>query len=456
MRQIILVGVLCLLFAGLAISDANHPSDPGPRGEPVSAGGYYQGISGAVLSGAQNGATRFQAAETVGTGLGPLYNSGPVASCSECHAQPAMGGSAPSATAYPNLGSNPQATLDYNAGGANNVVPSFITPSGPVREMRLKFARNADGSLNTSVPDGGVHDLFSIAGRSDAGACKVGQPDFNLETSSGNAVFRIPTPIFGAGLIEAMDDATILANEAANAEIKSKLGISGHPNRSGNDGTITRFGWKAQNKSLLMFAGEAYNVEEGVTNEVFPNERAEPGHSLPAGCNTNALPEDPSNPGMTGPAVNSDITAFASFMRMLAPPTPAPQTGSTAAGQAAFNAVGCALCHTPSLKTGTSTYSSALSNEQANLFSDLLVHNMGTGLADGVSQGNANGQEFRTAPLWGVGQRIFFLHDGRTTDLLQAIQDHASSGSEANGSIQLFNNLNATQQQNLLNFLRSL
>jgi CxxC motif-containing protein (DUF1111 family) len=193
-----------------------------------------------------------------------------------------------------------------------------------------------------------------------------------------------------------------------------------------------------------------------VTNEIFPNERAEPGTSLPAGCNTNGTPEDASNPGMTGPAVNSDITAFASFMRMLAPPKPATPTASTLQGEIAFVAVGCALCHTPSMRTGNSSFNSALSNEQANLFSDLLVHNMGTGLADGVSQGNANGQEFRTAPLWGVGQRIFFLHDGRTTDLLQAIQDHASSGSEANGSIQLFNALPASQQQNLLNFLRSL
>ena len=456
MRQMLLVGVLCLLSVAFAVSADNHPTDPGPRGEPVSAGGYYEGVSGALMNAVENGATRFQEAENVGNGLGPLYNSGPIASCSECHAQPAMGGSSPSATAYPNLGPNPQATQDANAGGAKNVVPSFITASGPVREMRLKFTRNSDGSLNTSVPDGGVHDLFSIAGRSDAGACTVGQPDFARETSSGNAVFRIPTPIYGAGLIETIDDSTILANQAAASQIKSHMGISGQPNRSGNDGTITRFGWKAQNKSLAIFAGEAYNVEQGVTNELFPSQRAEPGHSLPSGCNTNANPEDASNPGLSGPAVNSDVIAFAAFMRMLAPPKPAAPTASTIQGEIAFVAVGCALCHTPSLKTGTSAFNPALSNVQAKLFSDLLVHDMGTGLADGVSQGNANGQEFRTAPLWGAGQRVFFLHDGRTSDLLQAIQDHSSSGSEANASIQLFNALPAAQQQNLLEFLRSL
>ena len=159
---------------------------------------------------------------------------------------------------------------------------------------------------------------------------------------------------------------------------------------------------------------------------------------------------------MTGPAVNSDITAFASFMRMLDQPKPAPPTASTVRGLAVFALAGCALCHTPSMTTATSTFDPALSNVQANLFSDLLVHNMGAGLADGVAQGNANGQEFRTAPLWGLGQRVFFLHDGRTSDLLQAIRAHASSGSEANGSITLFNNFPASAQQDLLNFLRSL
>lgn len=456
MKRIVAAGVLCALSVGLAVSGDVKVADPGPRGEAVGAGGFYPELSGAVLQGAQDGANRFAELETFPGGLGPLYNSGPSGACSECHAQPAMGGSSPSQSAYPNIGPNPQATEDYNAGGATNVVPPFVIATGPVREMRLQFFRNTDGSLNRNAPDGGVHDLFSVTGRSDAVGCTVSQPDFREEISSGNAVFRIPTPLFGAGLIENIDDGTIEANQAANADLKGRLGISGHPNRSGNDSTIMRYGWKAQDKSLLMFAGEAYNVETGVTNELFPTQRPEPGHALPAGCLQNATPEDTSNPGLSGPPVNSDITAFASFMRMLAPPTPATPTASTVRGLAAFTRAGCALCHTPSMTTATSAYYPDLSDVQANLFSDLLVHNMGTGLADGVTQGNANGQEFRTAPLWGVGQRVFFLHDGRTSDLLQAIREHASSGSEANGSIQLFNNLSAEQQQDLLNFLRSL
>jgi CxxC motif-containing protein (DUF1111 family) len=144
-------------------------------------------------------------------------------------------------------------------------------------------------------------------------------------------------------------------------------------------------------------------------------------------------------------------------MRLLDQPTPVPPTPQTQQGQQVFNAIGCALCHTPSMTTAQSSFApAALSGVQANLFSDLLVHNMGVGLADGVSQGSANGNQFRTAPLWGIGQRLFFLHDGRCSNLPCAIEAHASNGSEANGVINLFNRLPLVQQQNLVLFLRSL
>src|SRR5579859_6295428 len=186
-------------------------------------------------------------------------------------------------------------------------------------------------------------------------------------------------------------------------------------NRSANDGTMTRFGWKAQNKSLLMFAAEAYNVEMGISNQLFPQERDET-----ATCLFVPSPNDtlnfttPATTATSNPAVVSDIEAFANFMRMLAPPTPAPATPSTEKGRATFATVGCVHCHTPSLTTsakiasGSSTSpSAALSNKTVNLFSDLLVHHMGIGLADGITQGSAGPDEFRTAPLWGVGQRVF-------------------------------------------------
>jgi hypothetical protein len=440
LRIAVMAAMFFALAAAWAVWGDQHASDPGPRGGPAGAGNPLPGLTAAQLAEFSDGQARFGEIETFTGGLGPRYNSGPNGACSECHAQPNVGGSSPAV--------NPQATFDFNAFGATNFIPSFITAAGPVREAR--FVLNPDGSA-----DGGVHDLFTVTGRSDNSTCTLTQPNFAAQLAAGNVIFRIPTPTFGAGLIENIDDATILANQAANPLAKKLLGISGVVNRSGNDGTITRFGWKAQNKSLAIFAGEAYNVEDGVSNELFPNERPSPGETLPPGCKVNATPEDRSNPELTGPAVNSDVTAFAAFMRTLAPPAPAVPLG-TMPGQQVFANIGCALCHTPTLSTAASTEAAALSNVQANLFSDLLIHNMGAGLADGVSQGGAAGNEFRTAPLWGVGQRIFFLHDGRTSDLRAAVEAHASRGSEANAVVGLFNLLPEARKQDLLNFLRSL
>src|SRR5712664_783461 len=259
----------------------------------------------------------------------------------------------------------------------------------------------------------------------------------------------------------------------SNASAKSAMGIFGHANahlsgnvnRNANDGTISRFGWKAQNKSLLLFASEAYNVEMGVTNQLFTQERDET-----PGCLFNATPEDtlnftPTSPGGGNPnaAGLSDIEAFANFMRMLAPPAPVPATPSGEKGRATFGKIGCAHCHTASLMTGpkiasgaATRPSAALSSQTANLYSDLLVHHMGKGLADGITQGGAGPDEFRTAPLWGVGQRVFFMHDGRTSNLVDAIEAHRSHDSEANKVIDRFNRLTAREQQDIINFLRSL
>jgi CxxC motif-containing protein (DUF1111 family) len=161
----------------------------------------------------------------------------------------------------------------------------------------------------------------------------------------------------------------------------------------------------------------------------------------------------------------SAIENFANFMRFLAPPTASPDTpggsSSIGRGRQAFTNIGCALCHTPTLKTGGSPVT-ALSYKDVNLFSDLLLHRMGPGLADDIVQGLSGPDEFRTAPLWGLGQRIFFLHDGRTDDLVEAIEAHRSDGnstynaSEANAVINKFNNLEESEKQDLLNFLRSL
>jgi len=248
--------------------------DPGVRRAATDGGPPVPlpGLSADELEYFQNGVTRFQTVEVVsgatsmqGNGLGPRFNSN---SCSSCHAQPYVGGTSPAV--------NPLFAI-AGAEGAQNQVPWFIARNGPVREARFV--------QSNGVPDGGVHDLFVITGRTDAGGCTIAQPAFtpsgNPITGQGgnpNVIFRIPTPGLGAGLIEAIPDSAILANQRATAAAKQGTGVSGHPNaiqggnvnRSGNDGTITRFGWKAQNKSLLMFAGEAYNVEMGISNQLFP------------------------------------------------------------------------------------------------------------------------------------------------------------------------------------------
>jgi CxxC motif-containing protein (DUF1111 family) len=462
----LLIGaLLALSCAGVMVAQF-AVKDPGVRSGSIDSGGALASVIATTTDSISDyfvdGKSRFQEQESVTggshNGLGPRFNSN---SCSSCHAQPAVGGTSPSATAFPFIGPNPE-TLVTAQNAAENPLPSFITIDGPAREARFKFFLNRDGSVNTNSPDGGVHDLFVISGRPDAGSCSIKQPDFAHNLRANNVIFRIPTPVFGAGLIENIPDETILANMNANERAKDAMGISGHPNRSGNDGTITRFGWKAQNKSLEIFAGEAYNVEMGVTNELFMNERASPDEAgLPANCKLNPTPEDTTNVGSTTPiGVSSDAVGFSMFMRLLAPPTPSTSAPGSAAsianGSRVFGAIGCALCHTPTLQTGPSGITASLNNVNANLYSDLLVHDMGSNLADGVSQGGAAGDEFRTAPLWGLGQRIFLLHDGRSTDLVDTINQHSGRGSEANNVIRNFHQIPPQQQQDLLNFLRSL
>jgi len=461
----LVAGILFFIFlssASLLIGQLN-PRDPGVRGGTIDAGQPLASL--AETPGAtdffNNGLSRFTAVDVVqggvNNGLGPRFNTN---QCASCHAQPNVGGTSPSISAFPFIGMNPEIQF----ASSTNTLPSFITPDGPVREARFKFLLNSNGSLSTT-PDGGVHDLFVITGRPDAGSCSITQPNFAQNLALNNVIYRIPTPVFGAGLIENISDETILANMNSNSHSKNQLGITGHPNRDGNDGAIARFGWKAQNKSLEMFAGEAYNVEMGVTNEIFQNERSSPDESLagglPKNCRLNPTPEDRSNlTASPDNAVPSDTVQFAMFMRMLAPPTPSTTNPggahSISNGSQTFSGIGCALCHTTALPVAPSGFTPGLGPGTANLFSDLLVHHMGSNLADGVSQGTAGPDEFRSAPLWGLGQRVFFLHDGRTTDLLDAIEEHASQGSEANGVIHNFKNLSPQQQQDLLNFLRSL
>ena len=417
----------------------------------------------------------FPQLRTNSNGLGARHNAD---QCFVCHAQPTLGGSG--GFIVPNPGDptpqpaeNPQFRLVPHRFGRQNTVPAFEQQYGPIREVRFKF--NADGTR-----DGGVHQLWTVRGTQGDPTipnCELTQPDFATEFAKGNLAFRIPTQMLGLGLIESIQDREILQHHDATSAQRSALGISGHPNRSGNDGTITRFGWKAQNKSITIFAGEAYNVEMGITNEIFPTAMEEdsncqgPNKPEPNDIVRTAV-NDTGNQAFDNPLhIMPDWLQFQLMMRFTDGPAPDPHPSESAErGRELFGRVGCALCHTPRMQTAPVMNSAVLQNRPVRLFSDLMVHHMGANLADNVVQGQAGPDEFRSAPLWGVGQRIFFLHDGRTSDLLEAINAHFSPAtpavpsqhipayprSEANNVVGRFSELSAADKQAILDFLRSL
>jgi len=399
-------------------------------------------------------------------GMGPVFNAD---QCFICHFQPLIGGSS---TAV-----NPADKIAHRLGGTNTV-PSFELSNGAFREVRLKY--NADGTR-----DGGVTSLFTLKGRSDAPNCNLQQPDFESQVRNRNIAFRTPLQLFGLGLIESISDSAIIDNMNANSSLKRSLGITGKPNRVPNNGTVSRFGWKAQNASLTLFAGEAYSVEMGISNDLFPISRSED-----TSCNLSYEPFDVprtdvvdyNNPTKIMPA----WLMFAVFMRFVDAPQPAAMNNSALRGKQLFSDVGCSQCHTPSFQTrGVANpttpaqeigpHTVALRGKTVNLYSDLLLHDMGATMADNIIQGAAGASEFRTTPLWGIGQRLFFLHDGRTSDLLVAIQDHFSAAnsdggdnpskdqaspaygpSEANAVVNRFNALSEGDKQSILDFLRAL
>jgi CxxC motif-containing protein (DUF1111 family) len=471
-KKLVSVFTLAMLsVAGIAFAQTDPGVQSGNRGTGAALPSVLTNSPSGILSFFNDGLTRFQAVESVSNsptgnnGLGPRFNSN---TCSSCHAQPAVGGTGPAV--------NPQFQFASNGVAPGNTTPSFITANGPAREVRFPFFFNSNGRVNTNAPNGGVEDLFTVTGRSDAGTCNsattLPQPGFAAAQAANDVIFRIPTPTFGAGLIENIDDSTLLTNQGNN--LNNNFGIAGSFNHNGNDGTISRFGWKAQNKSLHIFSGEAYNVEMGISNLLFQQDRPLPGEDqlasgLPPSClnlGGAGYPEDSSNPGAASQAgVLDDVSAFSNFMRALAPPAPGGvvlngqqvSAQAIATGGALFSSIGCATCHNSSPgTTQASNFTKSLSSVPVPAFSDIEIHHMGTGLADNVSQGGAGGDQFRTAPLWGLGQRIFLLHDGRTSNLLTAIQAHASHGSEASTVQGNFTNLSPTQQQEILDFLRSL
>ncbi len=460
--------------AGGPLSSLSGVHDPGPRGGSPGAGGHLPGLTASEIALFNEGLFRASELEatcdscsdvppgtpippgsppdtTNSAGLGGRFNSD---QCLACHSHPAPGGTSPAV--------NPSFAIARHK-GATNRVPFFETMDGPTREVRFLFKENG-------TRDGSVHQKFTVAGRSDAPNCKLAQPDFERAAVVNGLGFRIPTPLFGLGLVDSIPDQEILAHLASNPERKQRLGVHGTPNRATNNATIGRFGWKAQNASITVFAGEAYNVEMGITNELFPISKTED-----ETCNLGAEPNDVTrveDGKFNDPLeVMADWVMFSLFTRFLDAPQPADLSPAARHGARLFEEVGCSECHVPSMKTRPAPLgplSSALAGKTVNLFSDLVLHHMGSNLADNVIQGDAGPDMFRTSPLWGVGQRLFFLHDGRTRDLQSAIRAHYSPASaahgrdpaypasEANQVVIDYFRLPASHQHDVLEFLRSL
>jgi CxxC motif-containing protein (DUF1111 family) len=271
---------------------------------------------------------------------------------------------------------------------------------------------------------------------------------------------RLPPPVFGAGLIEAIPDVVLLA--LADEHDLNGDGISGRPNwttsldyvpaSEPNGGTgprIGRFGRKAQTPTILQQTVEAYHQDMGITTEFRPQENRNP--LSPVSVESADLAVDPEVP-------NGTVLAVVHYLRTLAPPAPGVETAGRTEGQALFTSVGCTQCHVPTLNTGGHPIA-ALANKPVTLYSDLLLHDMGDALADNRPDGGANGREWRTTPLWGLrlmrqflNGQAFLMHDGRARTVEEAILLH---GGEALRARAAFATLTAAQRAALLDFVES-
>jgi CxxC motif-containing protein (DUF1111 family) len=345
------------------------------------------------------GKEKFMQVQTPETGLGPVYNG---KSCVECHSNPVPGGSG--------------ASLE------NRVI---------------RFAKQVQGEPFDPLLNLGGPNLQKSSVADELPGCslaaEVVPPEANVTG------IRQPPQLFGLGLIEAIPDSTILTN--ADPTDANGDGIAGRPNIS--NGVLGRFGWKAAVPTLLNFIGLAMVNELGVTNYLFPNEMLPQGQPIPTGCKITGDPEDVGAPRLSG---------LLFFTTYLGPPPRGPITDAVLRGEAVFTQIACTHCHTPSMKTGPNAIE-ALNEKDVPLYSDLLTHYMGGALDDHLIEGAVGGGRWRTAPLWGLRARKFFLHDGRTSELAAAIGLH---GGEASGVRAQFVALPPNQKADLIVFLRSL
>lgn len=369
---------------------------PPNRGKP-EFGDPLPGLTRRELGEFLDGKEDFEDTEQETSGLGPIFNN---TSCVSCHSAPAAGG-----------------------GGEINVT---------------RFGQTTNGVFNPLAGLGGSLLQFQAI---NAALIEVVPPEANV------VVQRNSTALFGLGLIEAIPDAEILRNERR----RPVDGVLGKVARVADVATgrtmIGRFGWKAQQATLLSFAGDAYVNEMGITNRLFPVENAPNGNAqLLSQYDTVADPEDQADE--TGKA---DIDRLEDFMRWLGAPPRLPLTPAAAAGRQVFQGTGCAICHVPVMRTGPSR-SAALRDKEVWLFSDLLLHDMGS-LGDGIAQGAADVREMKTAPLWGLRASAPYLHDGRAATVDAAIRGHDGEGKAAKDR---YLKLSKQQMQQLLDFLMSI
>ena len=375
------------------------PPKPAQAAPPMPGfGAPLAGLKASDLADFNEGLDEFQAVETPEGGLGPIFND---SSCAACHSAGAIGGSS-------------ERTVTRFGRSVNGVFSALDHLGGSLLQ-----AKAIDPAVQEHIP----REANVIA-------------------------LRLSTPLFGAGLIEAIPDAEIELGAAR----RQPDGVQGRVARvldvASNKLRVGRFGWKAQQATLLAFAGDAYLNEMGVTSRLFPTENAPNGRTdLLALYDKVPDVEDSINP-LTG---KSDIDHAADFMRLLAPPPRLRATAATLAGERLFAQANCTACHVPVMFTGASK-TAALSHQTVALFSDLLLHDMGR-LGDGIEQASAKAREMRTAPLWGLRVRPKFLHDGRASSVAQAIQQHDG---EAARSRQRFQAMKPAEQQQLLAFLMSI
>jgi CxxC motif-containing protein (DUF1111 family) len=390
------VGVAIASYAAVMLGVVARGQERTPKpGDPLP------GISASQFSEFRLGQSDFLEVETTDDGLGPAFNA---TSCAVCHNVPAIGG------------------------------------GGVIAEMRAAY-RDGDGRFRALGADGEtLMHLFSTPSHT----CQAIIPE-----EMNVVARRIPVPLFGAGLVEAIPDEAIRALE--DPTDRNRDGVKGRAaivrDVATGDMRVGRFGWKAQHATLLAFAADAYRNEMGITNDLFPQESA---YGISAAqmrlCDAVPDPEDVRDPS-TG---RRGIDNFEAFMRFLAPVTRATVDDTVREGERVFGAIGCAACHVPALITGPSS-TPAFSRRPVPLFSDLLLHDIGTG--DGIPQGAAGPNEIRTAPLWGLRFRRPLLHDGTAANAEEAITRH---GNEADLARRGFAAATAAERGALLAFLRSL